>query len=144
MERYTRDLQVSQVNMGWKETNLEEHAQKQGEGEGGKGGGDAGVGDGDVLANEGGAQEESPEGGEGKASQGGDEGHRAREIHVAVEHGRLEKRQLLTNIKRQFLYKPRNLTGILQESFPAGEDQVAHSLFPVGASQGGRPTEASP
>ena len=32
------------------------------------------------------AKEENPEGGEGKASEGGEEGHCAGEVHVPVEH----------------------------------------------------------
>ena len=35
------------------------------------------------------AEEVDPEGGEGKAAQGGEEGHCAREVHVPVEHCRL-------------------------------------------------------
>ena len=35
------------------------------------------------------AEEENPEGVEGKAAQGGEEGHCAREVHVPVEHRRL-------------------------------------------------------
>ena len=32
------------------------------------------------------AEEVDPEGGEGKAAKGGEEGHCAREVHVTVEH----------------------------------------------------------
>ena len=35
------------------------------------------------------AEEVDPEGGEGKAAKGGEEGHCAREVHVPVEHRRL-------------------------------------------------------
>ena len=38
------------------------------------------------------SKEVNPEGGEGKAAKSGEEGHRAGEVHVPVEHCRLDKK----------------------------------------------------
>ena len=38
------------------------------------------------------SKEVNPEGGEGKAAEGGKEGHCAGEVHVPVEHCRLDKK----------------------------------------------------
>ena len=58
--------------------------------EGGEGDGELEVGDGDGAAHQRRAQHPHPQRREGEAAQRGEEGHRAGQVHVALEHRRLE------------------------------------------------------
>ena len=71
------------------QVNLNSHPYHERNGEGGQRQSNLEVGDGDDLAHQGSAEEEDPEGGEGKAADSGEEGHGAGQVDISVEHGSL-------------------------------------------------------